>query len=203
MAFIPIPQSVQLCFDFVTAGQNWQVCIVAKKLSGSPSGADLAALALAGYNWWSADGRDLLSNEVTLRQARATDMTSQGAPVAIEVSGDAGTVAQPSLPLGSALVTSLRTALRGRSYRGRQYWSGIPITAQDDPTNVTSTFATALGTAIGQLLSDIAALGFDAVIASKQHNGAVTNPAATNEITDVIVDTKLDSQRRRLEGRGT
>ena len=203
MAFIPVPNGVQLCFDFVTAGQNWQVCLMLRKSAGAPTPTDLDTIADDAENWWGASFRSLFSAETTLRQVRATDMTTQGGPVSTLVSNTPGNGSGDGLPIGSAIVASLRTAKRGRSYRGRSYWSGLLLSAQDSPTDITSTVATAIGVAMTALQTTLDTDGFDIVVASKQHNGVVTNPAEANEVTAIVVDTHFDSQRRRLAGRGT
>lgn len=203
MAFIPVPKGVQLCFDFVTAGQNWQVCIMLRKSAGDPTPTDLDTAANAGENWWGTTFRSLFSAQTVLRQVRATDMTVQGGPVSTLVSNTAGNGSGNGLPIGAAIVASLRTAKRGRSYRGRSYWSGLLLSAQTSPTDITGTVATAIGVAMTALQTTLDGDGFDMVVASRQHNGAVTSPAETNEITAFVVDTHFDSQRRRLAGRGT
>lgn len=203
MTFIPVPHSAQLCFDFITAGQNWQFCLVVKKNSGDPSVSDLGDLAQAGADWHGSDLRDLLSTVTNLKQTRATDLTVQGGPEVIHTVGNNGTIATASAPLNAALVVSARTDLRGRSYRGRAYVSGFPASFLNNAVDMTSTYSDAFATAFGALADAIQALGFAWVIASKQHNGAVVNPAATNPVTTLIVDPHLDSQRRRLYGRGT
>lgn len=203
MAFIPIPNSVQLCFDFVTAGQNWQFCIVVKKNSGAPTTGDLSTLTNEGIDWYTDLFKTRLSNAVQMRQTRATDMTAQGAPQFIQANIENGTVAQPPLPLGTPIVVSSRTENRGRSYRGRSYVSGLPETVQADATDITSGAAANILSDFGDLLDRLATLGFTWVVASKQHNGSVVSPAATTPVTAFVVDTHLDSQRRRLFGRGT
>lgn len=203
MAFIPIPNGVQLCFQFTTAGQNWQFCLQLRKSAGSPSPTDLEDVGDLAEGWYNSDLKPLLTNQSMLNQVVTTDQTVQGGPQFIGVSGNVGTATGNSMPLNAAAVVSQRTAKRGRSYRGRAYISGLSESSQNGPVDIGSTLATDLGDAFTALQIGLDAIGFDVVVASKQHNGVVTNPAATNEVIAFLVDTHLDSQRRRLAGRGT
>lgn len=203
MAFIPVPNGMSLCFDMVTDGQNWQFCLTARKVAGAPTAADLTAVAGLMGSWWTNTMKPLLTAQAVLRQVRVTDLTVQGGPQEIVTKNEAGTGAGSSAPLGTPIVVSLRTAKRGRSYRGRSYISGFSNGTFTDSVNVTSTMANNLASALATFVTTLIAQGFPAVIASRQHNGAVTNPAQTNDITALIADTHVDSQRRRLFGRGT
>lgn len=204
MAFIPVPNSVSLCFLFETYGQHWQFCLTLKKLSGAPTTDDLDDLSIAGGNWFAANLDDLLSSAVTLAQVVATDLTSEGAPSRTLLADDAGTIVTGvTLPMNAANVVSFRTDLRGRSYRGRAYVSGTTSTNALNAVEALSSYAVDLADAFDALFTAVEALGFIAVVASRQHNGAVTNPAVTTPITDIVVDQAFDSQRRRLAGRGT
>lgn len=206
MPFIPIPNGIQLCFDFVTAGQFWQICVNLRKVSGPVDATALAGAASVGSAWWTSDLATVLTSDNTLRQVRATDMTNQGGSQVQTLVGGAGAVTPPMLPLGTPVVVSLRTAKRGRSYRGRVYLSGVAESnrASGSPVDLTTGFAgTTLPARFSALLSSLASAGFNMIVASKQHNNVPTNPAVTNDVTAFVVDTHLDSQRRRLSGRGT
>jgi hypothetical protein len=203
MAFIPWPNGVQLCFDFTTGAQNWQFCLALRKSSGAPTPTDLSDLSATGEAWFTSHLDALMGTDVTLRQVRATDMTSQGAPQDIETSGLAGTAGNTSMTNNVARVVSHRTAKRGRSYRGRSYLSGVPKGLDTSATSFTTGHATDLVNAFTSLQSTLDTIGFDIVVASTQHNGAVTNPAELNEVIAFVVDTNFDSQRNRLAGRGT
>ena len=203
MAFIPLPNGISLCFDFVSAGQNWQFCLNLRKSAGAPTTTDLQTVGTAAHTWWTNSLKPDMTINTRLNECKVTDMTAQGAPQHIETINQAGTSAADEIGLNSALVVSGRTEKRGRSYRGRAYISGMNVDGMNDAVNVAASTATAFGTIFAGLQSALKTLGFDVVIASRQHNGTPTNPAELNEVIAWVVDTKLDSQRRRLAGRGT
>lgn len=202
MAFIPVPNGIQLCFLFTTASQNWQFCLMLRKSAGAPEDTDLAQATADGQAWWASNLKSYLHTSTTLREILATDMTTQGAPQNRVTVGEAGTAANNALPAGSALVVSHRTAMRGRSYRGRSYISGLNNAMQETPNTVFAATASTLVGHFAALRSLLDGHGLDHVVASRQHNGSVTSPAVVNEVISYVVDTALDSQRRRLTGRG-
>lgn len=202
MAFIPIPNGATLCFDFTTDGQMWQFCLTIQKRAGAPSTADLDTLTTIGEGFWTDHLKGFLSTPTTLRQIRATDQTSESGPASVLSVAEAATGSANSLPLGTAIVNSFRTGLRGRSYRGRAYLGGLQSASLNTPTTMKAADIVSLLSYWADLANDLDAAGFDHVVASKQHNGAVTNPAVVHVVTDYIIDTLFDSQRRRLAGRG-
>lgn len=203
MAFIPVPNSAQLCFDFTTAGQNWQFCVVIRKSAPPLTSTDLANASAVAASWWSTNLRPLIQNNTVLRQTRATDISVEGGGQSIATVGTAGTNGGILVPLNAALVVSLRTAKRGRSYRGRIYLGGLEQTDLVSETDVAGAYVTSVLAAIAALQSQLDTNSFDLVVASKQHNKVVTNPAETNEVIAATCDSHIDSQRRRLFGRGT
>jgi hypothetical protein len=203
MAFIPVPNGIQLCFLFTADSQEWQFCITLKKSTGAPNAQDLEDIATQGASWWVNDLRDLIAPAATLGEVVTTDLTSQGAPQHRLAVGTTGNAASGSPPLNAAAVVSHRTAKRGRSYRGRSYLSCFPLGQTDSANILDATYCSDLATAFETIASTLDALGFDHVVASKQHNGTPTNPAETNEVIEYVVDQFIDSQRRRLTGRGS
>jgi len=203
MTFIPMPNGVQLCFDFGQASQLWQFCLSLRKSAGPPLDSDLILIANEAEDWWTNTLKSSLSTGLTLRQVRVTDMTAQGAPQYILTVNTTGSSASDVLSAGTAAVISARTAKRGRSYRGRVYLGGLTTDVVDTAVDMSGAAASTYAAAFATLQTAMDALGFDVVVASRQHNGVITNPAELNEVIAWVVDTHFDSQRRRLAGRGT
>lgn len=177
----------------------------------SPDLAGLNTLADDLIAWWGASYAPLVSSGVQLREVVCTDQSSPTGPqvtVAPAV-GLFGANTSPPKPSNVSVTVSFRTALRGRSYRGRNYIVGL--------TNDTMTLNTLNVGFIGDAIDAYAALlpagaaGITPqwVVASRfsgvdaQHHAIprVTGIATPIE-TVTIVDAIVDSQRRRLPGRG-
>lgn len=203
MAFIPVPRGIGLCFQFVAAGQNWQFCITVQKDSGTVDATALTDVANAGSAAWTTYFKPLMATDSNLQRIVATDLTTDGGAQNILGINNNGTAATGSLPLNVALVGSHRTARRGRSYRGRSYWGGIPTGSQNSPTDASAAYATNLANAFTALNIALDVAGFKQVVASKQHNGVTTSPADVHEVIANLVDTHYDESGRRLFGRGT
>lgn len=95
------------------------------------------------------------------------------------------------LPASIALVVSLRTALRGRSYRGRVY-TGPHIESDNSVAGAPSAaLLTAESLQWTAHLTALVATGVSLVVASYLH-------ATAQDVTSVSVDSRWDTQRRRL-----
>jgi hypothetical protein len=107
------------------------------------------------------------------------------------IASGAGTGTEADLPLQIAAVTSLRTGLPGRTRRGRMYWPVNRRTLanhQLDEPDVAN-----IGGAVAGFLTGInaaAALGICTVVSQV---GAGSHAF----VTSVVVDSRLDVQRRR------
>jgi hypothetical protein len=115
------------------------------------------------------------------------------AEVAISV---AGTSSGTALPLQCTLVASLRTGQSGRSYRGRIYLPTVGVTL---PANHQISDAVTLATAnmvwdfIDGMITESILDGGDGLLAVV----VSTQLSAKTPITSVVVDSVVDTQRRR------
>lgn len=96
-----------------------------------------------------------------------------------------------TLPLQGAIVASLRTQLAGRSHRGRMYFPVVAETLANH--QLASARVNTLAPDVAGFFSDVKANGSVGipVIVSQVGGGSYT------PITSVIVDSRLDVQRRR------
>jgi hypothetical protein len=93
--------------------------------------------------------------------------------------------------------------LGGRSFRGRNYLGGIPSTVLADPNNVTVEAADAIKSAYDNLRdTDLVAVQMAQVVYSQFTNGAPRTTGLASEVVEVIVTSRLDTQRRRMKGSG-
>jgi hypothetical protein len=115
-----------------------------------------------------------------------------------------GTDASPSLPNHVTVAVSFRTAQRGRSYRGRAYHVGL--TEADVTANtVASAHLTSMQTAYEDIMavSSGAAVDFWKLhVLSYFSNGSVRQTPVATLVTGIAINPTIDSQRRRLPGRG-
>lgn len=204
MAFIPIANCAQVEVRYTLFAQQIENTLYFQHATGiAPS--DLAALGSSIDAW--VDGTLLvtgLSQDLVYRETYCTDLTSATAPTDINTTnaGATGSNASPALPGGSCIAIAFRTAGRGRSARGRNYISGLTESNVTGNT-VGGGMISALEIAYNALLT-VPPAGWQWVVASRYTAGAprvsgVTFPVVLADVSDDFID----SQRRRLTGRGT
>lgn len=139
------------------------------------------------------------SNEYTLdgylsQKIRPLPITAsyEEAPLAL-----AGSSGNNSLPTSMAVVLTKRTDLAGRSYRGRIYMAGVPITFELD-SELTGAAMNVYDTLADDLESPIVTAGGTTFIPVLFRRSA----DVAREITQVIPRSTLRNQRRRQVGRG-
>jgi len=173
--------------------------------------ADAVALAGDLLVWWNTFYAVPLSTQLSLREIYCTDLSSatgfthtQPAPAPAPT----GDVDFESEPNQVAIAISFRTNQRGRSFRGRNFVSGLPGNGVLQNTVEPGTVANIVA-AYNELLAVAAANGAEWSVVSRYSgvdaDGDPIPRAAgiSTTITSVIaVDPTVDSQRRRSPGRG-
>lgn len=197
MAFQPATDTMKVEFLWSGPGDlRWQNNLHFTKSGFSDDDMEdlLDQIAL---EWGVADLRADVSSDVTLGELVATDMRTQGASQRIVIVGAAGTNAGDMAAQGAALVCTLRTALRGRSYRGRFYLAGL-----SDTLLVDGEWLIASAANLPEFLEDIQAaaevLGWKLVVLSRWFNEIERVAALGQEVTAILIRALAPgSQRRR------
>lgn len=204
MAFIPVPNVAEVVVGCSVNSQD--VFSVHNFLyPGSITTGDLMDLAVLVSATWGDQLAPLLSVAIRLDFVRATDLTTSSAGVQefFPSTNNVGEVGANPLSNNSALVVSWQTANRGKSYRGRTYQGGLPVTAAGNAITVTSTFQTALTVAMTNFMNDIeVGQGVTQVIVSRVANKIPRTTGVATPVTTMSVNAALDGMRSRLEGRG-
>jgi hypothetical protein len=207
MAFIPSPGIVQVEIRGTLGESNVENTLYF--FSTSPPVTLNAIENLTGdvAAWWSLVMRDLLPTGYTYRETYAVDLSSETGPTWTEAgstwAGERITTAG-MMPNNATIAISFRTAQRGRSHRGRNYVCGL---SRNDVTGnmVSATLQAALVDAYSQILpgAPYAPAGWLWVVLSRRSNNAWRPQGLSTTIQRVvIVDGIIDTQRRRLPGRG-
>lgn len=210
MAFVPVPDGIKVVMKFLIAGQ--QVCNVFYCTTTSTvDDTFLDTLGAAIKDWWVANCKPWQVTALSLQAIELTDASVAGG-IGIEYTTglpQPGANAGVALPNNVTLAVKLGTGHTGRSYRGRQYWLGLPEAYLDSTKNaVLSTYLTNVKGAYDLLISDIVSAGAELVIASL-YSGVDSDgkpiprtTAVTTPVGSVSVNPTVDSQRRRLPERG-
>jgi len=205
MPFVAVPATIKASLFYTFAGQQVMNRIYVSHPATLPSEADCQAVANTVAAWWTGNVKALVSNTLALREVQAVSVAEPNGPQATFSAGlpSAGDSIIAPLPNNVAFCVSLRTGLAGRSARGRWYWMGL-VENQVDGNEVTTGVVASIVAAIDNLLSALAGGGVQPVIVSFNSGGG-PRPGGPVKffITDALaVDSVVDSQRRRLPGRG-
>lgn len=204
MPFVPVPLSYEAEIRMLLDGQHIENTLYFRASESNP-GPDGQELASSVLTWWTATFSPAVSQNLVLNEIYVTDLSSASAPVWSQPApapAPHGGRALESSPNNVALCVSFRTLNRGRSYRGRNFVPGI---ASDDVTlNTVSATILAQLQAAYEALTDVDGQGnWEWCVVSRMANGVERAEGIATPITSVvIVDPTVDSQRRRLPGRG-
>lgn len=204
MAFQPAPNVAKVTLTF-KQGEQVAQNIMHVHTGNSWTTEHLENLCALFYAWWSTTLRPYVSTGVTLESIVARDLTEEFDDEVTHAGTFplAGTLASPVLPFNSTPVISWRSGLTGRSTRGRTYHVGISE-AQVAGGTLDSVAQAALQGAYEDLMEQISADSepWQLGVLSRVQNGTPLTEAILYAFLSVIVDDAMDSQRRRLPGRG-
>jgi len=207
MPFQPAPGIAQVEMRFQQNGQRVENVFHVHRAAGW-SGSDLTTLAGDFNTWWQTSLRGHVSSSLSLQEVYAVDLSSaMGATATITdglpVNGSVGS----STPLSNNCTLSIKwnSPYRGRSARGRTYHLGLYEAQCSDPNHISSGDLATLTEAYNALITAVEGVGegVNLVVLSRVQGGVVL-PEATfyNIVNATFVDNVIDSQRRRLPGRG-
>lgn len=204
MAFVATPDCAKVVLVYNMSGQIYANTLWFKRTSTWGT-SEMTTLGDEVRYWWATQMQDMYSNDVTLVDIVIYDMTAVDGPVVHDTTDlpIAGSQESDVLAANAASVISFRTSGRGRSARGRIYVGPLTEAASDDGLHLNSTYRTILIAAADAIPAIGDSGGWEHVVVSFQLNGVAREEGYAQPVTTYLVDTALDSQRRRLAGRGT
>ncbi len=165
---------------------------------------DLLDLAVILVTWWGENMAPILSNRISLDRVVMSALHDQFAPGVLYATGLplAAEVNSDPVPNNCAFCVTFGTGRRGRAFRGRNFVPAIPEAnvVLNTLENVTANSIISAYQNLPTGLPD----GTEHVVVSRTVNKVVQMPSAlTNKVLSYsYFDKVIDSQRRRLPGRG-
>jgi hypothetical protein len=209
MASVPfVPNARVARFDLVQTLDNQRVlnsmyfAAVLEEHVWDAATLENAAAALAD-SWTTA----VMANQVTvlrLVEVVGTSMESKEAPrISFAVTPPAvGAQATEAMSNNVAFCVTLRTAHRGRGSQGRLYLAGLSV-AQVTGNYVDTVPAAAIVAGVKTVIDAMALSGYTACVYSRRENNEWLATGGVAYVQAVLAtDLTVDSQRRRLPGRG-
>lgn len=206
MPFVPVPEVAEATMVYTGPNSNRMVNVYhfwRPTLGWDPD--SLGDLAESLLSWENTYAKDRRSNQITCIGVECRDISVQDSFVVAvaaipPIQGGGNT---PVLPANVTLAVSLRTPFAGRSFRGRTYWIGLPEgSVTGDFVNASS--AQNILTAVRALIDVVPQpLNAQLVVVSRFANGQPRAVGVATPVTSaILVDTRVDTQRRRLVGVG-
>jgi len=208
MPFVPAAKTIEVELRFLYDLQRCENTLYFE-MATVPTASDCAEIAEICRSWWKEDMSAHLVAALTLVESFATSLDTSTGPIA-SVTTDLpwpGAVGLEGMPGGTAAVVSFHTAMRGRSFRGRNYLVGIPedkvalntletAWMNDVLTSYNALRATAAGSDFVQVV--VSRFSGHTIVGGKK----VPTPRATALRTGVesvsFTDSTVDSMRKRL-----
>jgi hypothetical protein len=97
----------------------------------------------------------------------------------------------------AAVVASLRTGVAGRSFRGRTFIGALPASVLTTAQTISGASANIYNDMITDLIDALTGISATLSVLSRIANGVFRVVGLLTEIIEVIVNTNIDSQRRR------
>lgn len=206
MPFVPGQLVAEVNINQLLYGERVQNTLYCLNFGGwTPAG--LQVLAGEMITWVGTQLYPSLSNALSLTEVFVRDLTVAdgpqftGVPTVPVLGGQAGS----ALPGNCAVVASFRTGLTGRSRRGRNYVAGI-TELEANQNLISPALRNSIQAAYDNLLAPSGPFGASGaawVVFSRIALGVERVNGLPTFVSAVLVDNRIDSQRRRLAGRGT
>lgn len=203
MTFIPMVNASRTTLQYTMEGQIMANVLWFQKASALTV-TDLDNLNTALASLWSSTLKTVVGGNCGLTEVISADQTTPSSPVRTLIVSPIvyGTQAGGNLPANVSICISLRTALRGRSFRGRTYLTCRTVNDQAAPSLISSTSIANILSAWQTLLNTANTAGLVWSIVSHFANKTPRITGVSTPVQAISIDTPFDSMRRRLIGRG-
>jgi hypothetical protein len=201
----PVPNTAEAVLNYQSdSGDARNVLHFRQEPFGNWTNIDLSRLAETLADWWVTNLKPLVHPAYTLESVIARDLGAVPGEVAEYGVGQTGGAQGGRSPSNVTTAFTLRTALGGRSGRGRIYHVGLSQNYYVGDTlnpNEKNIMVAAYDTL--KVISK-GSIGYEyhLMVVSRFANKVQRASGIANEVTNVSNDGLLDSQRRRLKGRG-
>jgi hypothetical protein len=167
------------------------------------SAGDLSTIADVVDAWYGATFRTHVSADCAFNSIKVTDLTTVSSPTWEQsVTDPQEGASTAAVPNNVALVVTSRTALRGRSYRGRNFVPGMPAAGLVNKTTWNASQYNAIAGDWQQLDLDFGLAGYERVVLSRQLDGVRRTTGVATVITAYVGRGRIGTQRRRVLGTG-
>jgi len=198
MAFVPVPRTVKGVIEWSQNGVPI-VNVFHVDVGHSPVVGDCVTFGLALVDWWEGTLSPNMHNSMIFQNVTCTDISVANGVQDINTSTTVATGAASGTPMAgqAACVVSQRTPFTGRSFRGRTYIGGLTAAFGLNAQVFTGASVAAVASWYTTLQGLLNAVSFTLGVVSTVSGGVNRIIGIITEITAIVVDNKIDTQRRR------
>lgn len=200
MPFVPISNAAEVVFFIRQDGQELRNVSHFTVTTPPYTGPELEDL-LDEIEAWLLLWQPWVSATATLYQLSAKALNSETGVQRIRAVNYPGTKAGEALAANATVAIKKVTGLAGRSNRGRWYHPGL-VEADTTLNTIVAGTLSGLKTLYDGLTLLTGGFVHHLAVASKFTNGAPRVVGVATEVIEHVIDPIVDSQRRRLPGRG-
>lgn len=211
MAFQPCPNTAEIRISAVLYGQRVENVLHAR-VSTTPDEAELNEVLSPVNDWVLGPYATNLPIALLFTDITVTDLNvSTGAQVTQSLAGETGLAAVGIKTNQDTFCIKLLTGHRGRSMRGRFYVFALTTSMYDsvDPNMITTVYEGIWVAALQSLITDLGIAEHPLGVLSRYSKDLFPTPPhlrteglLTDVVTAASTDRIVDSQNRRLPGRG-
>lgn len=198
MAFVPVPRVVKGVIEWSQNGVPI-VNVFHVDVGHSPVVGDCVTFGLALVAWWEGTLSPNMHTSMIFQNVTCTDISVPNGVQDINTTTTVpnGTSTAAPLPGQAAAVVSQRTQFTGRSFRGRTYIGGLNQAYLTNAQTFTPAAVAAVAGWYTTLQGLLNAVSFTLGVVSTVTAGVARIVGIITEITAIVVDNKIDTQRRR------
>lgn len=201
MAFIPVTNTMKVDFIY-HIGTTFATNTLYVGASTAPDSAVVQLVATYAAAWWNDHVKPLQPSTVALDHVEVRDLTLADSWYgSATVTPNTGTKAGTILPMNATLAVKFSSGKAGRSYRGRNFWIGL-CEGDVEGDFVSQSTRDAIQAAYLAWSAEVGDHDHFWYIVSRQHNNVQRTSGERSFVTGVSIESTVDSQRRRLAGRG-
>lgn len=203
MEFIPFNRTAKLSAIYTVEGQRCQN-VHHYWFENTITVTDLEELCAFYVSWWDTYMKVQMPVGISLVKVEAVDLSEENGigveyQTGLPLSGnDADTI----MPNNVTVAVKWLTGRTGRSYRGRTYHLGLRNGQVVGNTIVPVHLTWLLNSYTELVVANLTSNDAGMVVASRYENKTPRTTGLVTLVTNVSVDPTIDSQRRRLPGRG-
>lgn len=196
----PIPGVVRITVPAIITGQRIANVFHYRRTSGNVDAfapSDLVATREDFEDNWKTHVMPLLVTALVLQPIIVQDLFSDEGQSHEGGTTQAGSVGQKPFPINAAMCVSWHQEQRYRGGHARTYLCGLPEVNNLDGRHFSPDAVTAFTTAMTTFFTT-GLTGLEQVLVRRISNKLVLSPPRVNLITGLVINSRIDSQRRRL-----